>query len=91
MLTAFAVSLLHMPTVSAMADIAREAEGDQLHDLGGDLIHPRIGLVVLLVIQVLNVYKPRGMTGYGQRKQEQHRRRQQGEAAQREDRTALVR
>ena len=92
-LTAFAtaVSLLHMPTVSAMADIARRAEGDQLYDLGGDLIHPGIGLVVLLVIQVLNVHKPRGMTGYGQRRQEQHRRRQQGEAVQRGDRTALVR
>lgn len=92
-LTAFAtaVSLLHMPTVSAMADIAREAEGDQLYDLGGDLIHPGIGLVVLLVIQVLNVYKPRGMTGYGRRKQQLHRHRQQEEAALREDRAALVR
>jgi hypothetical protein len=29
--------------------------------------------VVLLVIQVLNVYKPRGMTRYGWRKQQEQR------------------
>ena len=75
-LTAFAtvVLLLHMPTVSSMADVAREAEGARLDALGGDLGHPGIGLVVLLVIQVLNVYKPRGMTGYGRRKQDDQRR-----------------
>ena len=35
-----------------------------------------IGLVVLLVIQVLNVYKPAGMTRYGWRKLDEQRRRQ---------------
>jgi hypothetical protein len=30
--------------------------------------------VVLLVILVLNVYKPRGMTRYGWRKQQEERR-----------------
>lgn len=68
-LLAAVVLALHMPTVSAMADVARGAEGATLYDLGGDLLHPGIGLLVLLVIQVLNVYKPRGMTQYGQRKQ----------------------
>jgi hypothetical protein len=58
-----------MPTVSSLADAAREAEGAALQGLGGDLLHPGLGLVVLLVIQVLNVYKPPGMTRYGQRKQ----------------------
>ena len=68
-LLAALVLALHMPTVSSMADVARRAEGDTLYDLGGDLLHPVIGLLVVLVIQVLNVYKPRGMTRYGQRKQ----------------------
>lgn len=63
------ILLLHMPSVSHTADIAREAEGPRLLALGGDLVHPGIGLVVLLVIQVLNVYKPRGLTAYGRRKQ----------------------
>lgn len=75
-LTVFAtvVLLLHMPTVSSITDVARKADGATLDGLGGDLPHPAIGLVVLVVIQVLNVYKPRGMTRYGWRKQEEQRR-----------------
>lgn len=70
-LTAFAVVvlILHMPTVSSLADVAKEADDQQLASLGGDLTHPAIGLIVLLVVQVLNVYKPRGLTAYGRRKQ----------------------
>lgn len=74
-LTIFAtiILLLHMPTVSVLADVAAEADDANLRQLGGDLLHPGIGLVVLLVIQGLNVYKPRGLTPYGWRKQhEQH-------------------
>lgn len=63
------VLVLHMPTVSLLADVAQEAQGARLDELGGDLFHPGLGLAVLLVIQVLNVYKPRGMTRYGWRKQ----------------------
>ncbi len=63
------VSALHIPTVSSMAEVAQEAQGPSLDGLGGDLLHPGIGLVVLLVIQVLNLYKPPGMTRYGWRKQ----------------------
>jgi hypothetical protein len=74
-LTIFAtvVLLLHMPTVSSTAEVAQEAEGARLDGLGGDLGHPGIGLVVLLVIQVLNMYKPPGMTRYGWRKQQERR------------------
>lgn len=70
-LTAIAVVvlILHMPTVSSLADIARDADDQRLASLGGDLTHPAIGLVVLLVVQVLNIYKPRGLTAYGRRKQ----------------------
>ena len=74
-LTIFAtvVLLLHMPTVSSLADVAREADGADLAGLGGDLIHAGGGLLVLLAITALNVYKPRGMTPYGWRKQHEQR------------------
>jgi hypothetical protein len=74
-LTIFAtvILLLHMPTVSSLADVAREADGVTLGRLGGDLLHAGGGLLVLLVITVLNVYKPRGMTPYGWRKQHEQR------------------
>ncbi len=74
-LTIFAtvVLLSHMPTVSSLADVAREADGAVLGGLGGDLFHAGGGLLVLLVITVLNVYKPRGMTRYGWRKQYEER------------------
>ncbi len=72
-LTVFSVVvlLLHMPTVSALADGAREADDAALAGLGGDLFHPGIGLLVLLVVTALNVYKPRGLTPYGWRKQQE--------------------
>jgi hypothetical protein len=75
MLTIFAtvILLLHMPSVSFLADVAREADGATLGRLGGDLFHAGGGLLVLLVITVLNVYKPRGMTPYGWRKQHERR------------------
>jgi hypothetical protein len=62
------VLILHMPTVSAASDTARHARGERLYGLGGDLFHPTVGLVVLLAILVLNVYKPPGMTRYGWRR-----------------------
>jgi hypothetical protein len=70
---AVVILLLHMPTVSFQADVAQTAEDTSLAGLGGDLVHPGLGLVVLLVIQVLNVYKPPGMTPYGHRKQHEQR------------------
>ena len=67
------VLLAHMPTVSATATMVRTADGAHLVGLGGDLLHPGVGLVVLLAIMVLNVYKPRGLTPYGWRKQHEER------------------
>jgi hypothetical protein len=74
-LTVFAniILLLHMPSVSSLADVAREADGADLGGLGGDFLHAGGGLLVLLVTTVLNVYKPRGMTRYGWRKQHEER------------------
>lgn len=62
------VLLLHMPVVSRMADMAADPSTD-LSEMGGDLFHSVGGLLVLLVPLVLNIYKPRGMTRYGQRVQ----------------------
>jgi hypothetical protein len=36
--------------------------------LGGDIVHPAVGIAVLVVVAVLNIYKPRGQTGLGQHK-----------------------
>lgn len=70
-LTVFAVVVLvlHMPSVTVMADEAQVAEGARLEALGGDLLHPSTGLALLLFVQVLNLYKPPGLTRYGWRKQ----------------------
>jgi len=91
-LTIFAsvVLLLHMPNVSSMGDAARDADGAGLERLGGDLPHPSMGVVVLLVILVLNMYKPRGMTGYGRRKQDEQRRHRQEPRSQHGEGAALV-
>ncbi|HEU5099786.1 MAG TPA: hypothetical protein VFU22_12235 [Roseiflexaceae bacterium] len=48
-----------------MTEMARAADSVHLSRLGGDLFHPSVGLLVLLVITVLNIYKPRGVTAYG--------------------------
>jgi len=69
-LVSTAVLLLHMPSVSVMAERAQQVQGAGLDELGGDLAHPAVGLLVLLVVQVLNVYKPKGMTRYGCRRKE---------------------
>ena len=74
-LTVFATTilLLHMPTVSSIADMVREADDADVGRFGGDLLHAGGGLLVLLAITVLNVYKPQGMTPYGRRKQHERR------------------
>ncbi len=70
-LFATAVLILHMPTVTSTAEVARNADIEVLETLGGDLQHPAVGLVILLVVQVLNLYKPKGLTRYGWRKQQE--------------------
>ena len=63
------VLILHMPTVTATAALARTADDSTVPQLGGDVLHPALGLVVLIVVTVLNLYKPRGLTTYGRRQQ----------------------
>jgi hypothetical protein len=75
------VLLLHMPAVSANTAMLRAMDSGRGMDgaghgaAAGDLLHPGIGLVVLLAITALNVYKPRGLTPYGWRKQQEERAR----------------
>jgi uncharacterized membrane protein len=70
------VLVLETQTISYFADRAADptASSDDLHALANTLVHSVGGTVVLLVILVLNVYKPRGMTPYGWRKQQEERR-----------------
>jgi hypothetical protein len=71
LLTVFAtiILLLHMPTVSYFAGVAAETDSANLGGLGGELLHAGGGVLVLLVTTTLSVYKPRGLTPYGRRKQ----------------------
>jgi membrane-bound metal-dependent hydrolase YbcI (DUF457 family) len=74
-LTIFAtvVLLVHMQTVSNVAGRAAETPNAAIGGLPVEFVHAGVGMLVLLVIQVLNMYKPRGMTPYGWRKQQEQR------------------
>ena len=76
-IVATVVLLVETQTISYFADIAADptTSSDDLRALGSTLVHSVGGTVVLLVILVLNVYKPRGMTRYGWRKQQEERRK----------------
>lgn len=80
LLTLFAIVVLlsETRTIGFFADIAADptTSSEDLRALGSTLVHSVGGTVVLLVITVLNVYKPRGLTPYGWRKQQEERRRQ---------------
>jgi hypothetical protein len=79
-LVATTILLQEAQSVSYMAEAARANPDPR----PGSLIHSVGGLVVLVVVATLSVYKPRGLTRYGWRKQQQ-----QG-GGRRERRAALV-
>jgi len=66
------VLLQHMQTVSFFARVAADASRPDVAGLRGalrgELLHAGVGLLVLLVIDALNVCKPKGMTAYGRRR-----------------------
>jgi len=71
------VLLMYMPTLAYLADEASDARLSG-GDLGGPrdpspVLHSSAALILLLVATVLGVYKPRGMTKYGWRKQQEQR------------------
>ena len=69
------IVLLDKPTVSALAGVARAADSGRLAGLRGALLHPGVGLLVLLMNTGLNVYTQRGLTPYGWRRQQARRAR----------------
>ena len=78
LLTTFAtiVLLAKMPLIGYAARRAAETTSSSadLHRAGTQLaVHAIGGLLVLLVITALSVYKPWGLTGYGERKQQERR------------------
>jgi hypothetical protein len=60
-------------TEGSTHDDGSHLAGQLAAGLPGELFHAGIGLLILLVVQVLNVYKPRGVTPYGWRKQQEER------------------
>jgi hypothetical protein len=75
------VLLIEARTISALAHMAADPamSGDDLRALPSTLAHSGGGTLVLLVILVLNVYKPQGMTRYGWRKQQKERLKQRAQ------------
>jgi hypothetical protein len=78
-LTVFSILILlgNVQTVNFFTGIATELDShdvELLRDgLRSELLHAGVGLLVLVIIQGLNVYKPRGLTSYGWRKQQKQR------------------
>lgn len=76
-LTTFATLVLlgNMQTVSFFAAMAGQADGGDVEalraGLGSELLHAGLGLLLLVTVQVLNIYKPRGLTRHGWRKQQE--------------------
>jgi len=80
LITVFAttVLLIYMETFSFMAGVA----ADPSTDLGvvrnaSPVLHAALALLVLLVATALALYKPRGVTRYGRRKQQEERRNEE--------------
>lgn len=73
--TIFALLILlgEAQTIASLAETARDpaTSDDRIRALPGTLLHSVGGTVFLLVILVLNIYKPRGLTAYGWRKQQE--------------------
>jgi hypothetical protein len=71
------VLLIYMETFGFMARVAADPSADlAVVRSASPLLHAILALLLLLVATTLAVYKPRGMTPYGQRKQHEERRGQ---------------
>jgi hypothetical protein len=76
-LVATVVLLLYTQTLGSLADLAAETMSSS-GDLSGlrspsPVLHSGVALLLLLVATTLAVYKPRGLTPYGRRKQRPQR------------------
>lgn len=72
---ALVVLLVEIQTINRLATVAANpaTSNDELRALPSTLLHSAGGLLVLLIITVLNVCKPRGLTPYGWRKLQEQR------------------
>jgi hypothetical protein len=68
-LAAISILLQEAQSVSYMAKVSASGADPR----PGSLLHSVGGLVVLLIVTILSVFKPRGLTRYGWRKQQQQR------------------
>ena len=66
--------LVNMQDVNSLAQLATQADVVDAGGLWGQILHSGGGALVLLVATALAVYKPRGLTRYGRRKQNEARR-----------------
>ena len=66
------VLLVETRTIASLAAVAADpaTSAEELGALGSTLLHSLGGMAILLVVLVLNVYKPRGLTRYGWRRQQ---------------------
>src|SRR5262245_20699768 len=82
-LTVIATGILlkNTATVDGWSALARETASTDVNGLKGQLIHAVGGVVVLLLITVLGVCKPKGMTRYGWRKHHEQGRSTRSELA----------
>ena len=69
------ILLVHTQPIDLLASIAAKTTelGAHLQSRQLMVVASSVALVVLLVLTALSVYKPRGMTRYGQRKQYEQR------------------
>jgi hypothetical protein len=77
LITVFAtfVLLVYMETFRVMARIAADSTADlAIVRNPSPRLHAVLALAVLLVATVLGIYKPRGLTPYGRRKQREQRK-----------------
>jgi uncharacterized membrane protein len=73
---ATAVLLMYLQTFRAMARLAADPTAAlPMVRNASPVLHATLALLLLLAATVLAVYKPRGITGYGQRKRRQQRTR----------------
>jgi uncharacterized membrane protein len=72
------VLLTYMETFRLMADVAADPSSDlAVVRNASPMLHAVAALLLLLAAAVLAIYKPRGVTPYGRRKQNEQRRKHQ--------------
>ena len=72
LITVFAtvILLVYMKTFALMADVAADSNADlSVVRNASPVVHAALALIILLVASILSIYKPRGLTRSGRRKQ----------------------